>query len=153
MTTTSKHPPETGHKHPPSTREQRGLALFHEGAVSEHGDLFTVRGAGRNYTVSLVNGEPRCDCPDFKARREVCKHGYSVVVHAAKKNARCQCQRTVHPTRTTTERPARRHGMPRDDRAGDGRGSGPAQERSIAPRRSYVLDPARVRANVSQMGD
>ena len=140
MTTTSKHPPETGHKHPPSTREQRGLALFHEGAVSEHGDLFTVRGAGRNYTVSLVNGEPRCDCPDFKARRETCKHGYSVVVHEAKKNAGCRRQRTSRPT----ERPARRHGTPRDDRAGDGRGSGPARPGGI--------DPAVVRANLEKMG-
>jgi hypothetical protein len=74
MDTTSKAAPKTGHKHPPSTREQRGIALFREGAVSEHGDLFVVRGGSRKYTVSL--DRETCTCPDFQARRSACKHQF-----------------------------------------------------------------------------
>ena len=63
----------------------------------------------------------------------------------AKKHNKGRCRRQ----RTTTDRPARHHAgrteHPQDDRTGDGRGSGPAPERSI--------DPAFVRANLEKMGD
>ncbi len=145
MSTTSKAAPKTGHKHPASTREQRGIELYRSGAVSEHGNLYVVRGAGRNYTVSLVDGEPRCDCPDFQARRSACKHGYSVVIHAAKR----RCRRAARPA----DRPSRRHGerteRPRDDRPDTARPSDtPRRDGSLRG----VLDPARVRANLERMG-
>ena len=127
----------------------RGLALFREGAVFEHGDLFVVRGASRNYTVFVVDGEPRCDCPDFKARREVCKHGYSVVVYAAKKNAGCRRQRTGRPTQQPSRRHGERPGRPRDDRRDARRGTTPGRPGTITP---GGLDPARVRANLKRMG-
>ena len=143
MSTPSKAAPETGHKHPPSTREQRGLALFREGAVSERGDLFVVRGENRNYTVSVVDGEPRCDCPDFGKRREVCKHGYSVVVYAAKKNAGCRRQRTARPAGTPQRRHAGRTERPREQQD--------ERRRGTAPARSGTVSPAFVRANVARM--
>ncbi len=141
MSTTSKAAPKTGHKHPPTTREQRGIELYREGAVSERGDLFVVRGGSRKYTVSL--DRETCTCPDFGKRRETCKHLFAVVVYAAKK----RCRRAARPA----DRPQRRHGerteRPRDDRAGDGRGSGPARRRDVAG----GLDSAWIRANVERM--
>ena len=63
----------------------------------------------------------------------------------ARKHNKGHCRRAA---RTTTERPTRRHGTPREDRTDDGRGSGPARRRGG----SGGLDPARVRANLSRMG-
>lgn len=140
MDTTSQAPSAPAR----NPRAVRGLALFHSGEVSEHGDLFVVRGTGRNYTVSIVEDEPRCDCPDFQARREVCKHGYAVVVHAAK--GRCRRQRTApRPDRRSSREVS---GSPGADRAEGGRGSGPARRRGVPG----GLDPARVMANVARMG-
>ncbi len=143
MSTTSKAAPEPGYKHPLSTREQRGLALFREGAVSEHGDLFVVRGGSRKYTVSL--DRETCTCPDFGKRRETCKHLFAVVVYAAKR----RCRRAARPA----GRPSRRHGgrteRPRDDRPDAARPSDTSRrDESLRG----VLDPARVRANVERMG-
>ena len=59
----------------------------------------------------------------------------------ARKYHKGRCRRAA---RTTTERPARHHGSPGDDRAGDGRGSGPARPGGI--------NPAFIRANVARMG-
>lgn len=92
-----------------TTREQRGVALFREGAVSRHGDAFVVRGARRNYTVFLHDGEPRCDCPDFGHRRETCKHGFAAVVFAAKPAPR---------RRDGRRRTGRRHGRPTETPGG-----------------------------------
>ena len=58
----------------------------------------------------------------------------------ARKHHKGRCRRAA---RTTTERPTRRHGTPRDDRTDDGRGSGPA--------RTGGIDPAFVRANLEKM--
>ena len=49
--------------------------------------------------------------------------------------------------------PAVARGGGRSNTRQHGWASGPASERGIAPRRSCVLDPARVRANVSRMAD
>ncbi len=38
---------------------------------------------GRSYRVSLA-GEGRCDCPDWRRRKEPCKHIYAALVWAAK---------------------------------------------------------------------
>ncbi len=142
MDTPSKAAPKTGHKHPPPTRAERGIVLFREGAVSEHGDLFVVRGGSRKYTVSL--DRETCTCPDFGKRRETCKHLFAVVVYAAKQG----CRRAARPA----DRPSRRHGE-RTERPG---GNRPDTARpSDTPRRrggSCSLDPAFVRANVERMG-
>ncbi len=142
MDTPSKAAPESGHKHPPSTREQRGIELYRSGAVSERGDLYVVRGGSRKYTVSL--DRETCTCPDFQARRSACKHLFAVVVYAAKK----RCRRAARPA----DRSSRRH-TERTERPG---GNRPDTARpSDTPRRrggSCSLDPARVRANVERMG-
>jgi hypothetical protein len=83
-------------------RALRGTALFRAGAVEAHGDVFTVKGTARHYTVSLPeDGDPRCDCPDFAKRRETCKHGYAVVIFAS----RDRCRRA----KTATPKTGRRH--------------------------------------------
>lgn len=91
------------------SREKRGLALFLAGAVTRRGSAFTVAGLARNYTVSLdASGEPRCDCPDYRKRRETCKHGFAAVAFAAVES--CRRKRTAVPkTGTRHGRTARPH--------------------------------------------
>jgi hypothetical protein len=74
-------------------RIQRGLALYRNGAVSQHGDLFVVRSASRSYTVSLAGDEPTCDCADFRTRLRTCKYGFATLVFAAKD--RCKRRKRV----------------------------------------------------------
>jgi hypothetical protein len=57
--------PEIAAKHPDRARIKRGIEFYESGAVSEHGDLFIVRGT-RNYIVDLEHGH--CSCPDFQHR-------------------------------------------------------------------------------------
>ena len=63
----------------------------------------------------------------------------------ARKHNKGRCRRAAHPA----DKPQRRHAghteRPRDDRADDGRGSGPP--------RTGGIDPAFVRANVERMAD
>ncbi len=144
MSTTSKAAPKTGHKHPPSTREQRGIALFREGAVSEHGDLFVVRGGSRKYTVSL--DRETCTCPDFQARRSACKHQFAATLAEAKRRCRRAARTADRPSRRHTERTER----PREDRRDAARPSDTSRrDESLRG----ILDPTRVRANVEKMGD
>jgi uncharacterized Zn finger protein len=64
-------------------RIERGMELYRSGSVSAHGDAYVVLGTAHNYTVFLIGGEPRCDCPDYRERcrdaGHACKHGYAVV--------------------------------------------------------------------------
>ena len=150
MDTPSKAAPETGHKHPPSTREQRGLALFRERGheIREVGeDTYRVPSTtGRGYyRADLAAGS--CECRDHEHRGAFCLHLVAATVAEAKKNAGCRRQRTGRPAGT----PGRRHGERQDDPRDDRRD---AARPSDTPRRrggSYGLDPARVRANLERM--
>ena len=68
-------------------RARRGMALARSGAVGRHGDAYVVRGKQRAYTVFIIDGEPRCDCPDYRERcrdaGHACKHGFAAVAFAA----------------------------------------------------------------------
>jgi uncharacterized Zn finger protein len=78
-------------------RAERGISLFRVGAVSRHGDALVVRGTRRAYTVFMIGGEPRCDCPDYRERcrdaGHACKHGYAAVVFEAAE----ACRRGTRP--------------------------------------------------------
>ncbi len=123
----------------------RGLALFRERGheIVEVGeDTYRVPSTtGRGYyRADLTSGT--CECADHEHRGAFCLHLVAATVTEAKK----RCRRTAC---TTTERPARRHGGPRDDRRDPARPSDTPRRRGG----SYGLDPAFVRANVSRMAD
>ncbi|PLS81317.1 MAG: hypothetical protein CYG60_25960 [Actinobacteria bacterium] len=69
-------------------RVDRGMDLYRAGAVSRHGDALVVAGRARFYTVFVRDGEPRCDCLDFRERcrdaGHACKHGYAAVAFEAR---------------------------------------------------------------------
>lgn len=87
---------------PETARSKRGLALYRSDAVRRHGDAYVVRGTARAYTVFLTDGEPRCDCPDYKERcrdaGHACKHGYAVVALVAVEA--CRRHTTARPKTT-----------------------------------------------------
>jgi SWIM zinc finger len=70
-------------------RVSRGLALWrNQGAEirpTPAGGLFvpSCSEPGRSYWVSLA-GEGRCDCPDWRRRKEPCKHVFAAFIWAAK---------------------------------------------------------------------
>ncbi len=100
-TTSTAHPPSARNpqqaSREASARTQRGLALFRAGAVQVHGDAFVVAGSARNYTVWLHDGEPSCDCPDYRRHHATCKHGYAVLVASA--HRRCRSEAPARPAR------------------------------------------------------
>lgn len=80
-------------------RCERGIALHRAGAVGRHGDALVVRGTRRAYTVFMVGGEPRCDCPDYRERcrdaGHACKHGFAATLFEAAE----ACRRVPKPKR------------------------------------------------------
>jgi uncharacterized Zn finger protein len=70
-------------------RVSRGLALWREQGLEIRpmpARGFSVRSCsepGRIYRVSLA-GEGRCSCPDWRHRRQPCKHVFAVLIWAAK---------------------------------------------------------------------
>lgn len=70
-------------------RVRRGIALWRNQGVEIRpmpaGGLSvpSCSEAGRSYRVSLA-GEGRCGCPDWRRRKEPCKHLYAALVWAAK---------------------------------------------------------------------
>jgi hypothetical protein len=70
-------------------RARRGLALWRY----RGGEIRPMPGGGlsvpscsepgRSYRVSLA-GEGRCGCPDWRRRKEPCKHVFAALVWAAK---------------------------------------------------------------------
>ncbi len=96
-----------------TTRAQRGLSLYRDGAVSEHGAAYVVSGSSRAYTVRLNDHEPTCDCPDYRKRRQTCKHGFATLIFAA----RDRCKRR--------KRADRRHKANDDGLRGIGQQIGP----------------------------
>jgi uncharacterized Zn finger protein len=90
---------------PPSTREQRGLALYRE-----HGDEITHEGhgaytvpgcSGGSYTVDLAvfGGEECCDCPDHQRHPELtCKHLAAAAIFRAKARTRARGEQVARTT-------------------------------------------------------
>jgi hypothetical protein len=72
-----------------SRRVSRGLALWREQGLEIRpmaaGGLSvpSCSESGRIYRVSLV-GEGRCSCPDWRQRKQPCKHVFAALVWAAK---------------------------------------------------------------------
>ena len=70
-------------------RVHRGLALWRvQGAeirtMPEGGlSVPSCTEPGRIYRVSLA-GEGRCDCPDWRSRKQSCKHIFAALIWAAK---------------------------------------------------------------------
>ncbi len=97
--------------------------------------------------LEALEGEPQKAAIKILAWAEKTDDPARALMAWARKHNRGRCRRAARPA----DRPSRRHGgrteRPRDDRAGDGRGSGPARRRGV----SGGLDPARVRANVERM--
>ncbi len=65
-----------------STRLQRGLTLYRDGAVSPAGDLYVVRGSSRHYIVNTERGT--CSCPDHQRGGFQCKHLIACLVHESR---------------------------------------------------------------------
>jgi hypothetical protein len=70
-------------------RVSRGLALWREQWAEIRpipaGGLYvpSCTESGRIYRVSLA-GEGRCSCPDWRHRKQPCKHVYAALIWAAK---------------------------------------------------------------------
>lgn len=80
------------------TREQRAIVLHRErGEEIEHTGARTwavpsCSGEGY-YLVDL--GAEDCDCPDFRRRRQNCKHIYAAAIERAKRSSCAGCSRKV----------------------------------------------------------
>jgi len=63
-------------------RIMRGYAILAKGeqpkALDENTYLVQSQSGNGSYHVALVNGEWRCECPDFQFRKVVCKHIHAV---------------------------------------------------------------------------
>ncbi|MDP9477979.1 MAG: hypothetical protein M3R38_20240 [Actinomycetota bacterium] len=94
--------------------------------------------------LDALEGEPQKAAINILAWAERTDDPAFALVAWARKHNKGRCGRQ----RTATERHGRRHGSPRDDHAGDDRGSGPARRRGV----SGGLDVAFVRANLERMG-
>lgn len=140
MSTTSQAPPAPArNSHQASTKHHRvdgrfAVILEEDFGVPAAIILDALEGEPKKQAISICEWASRTNNPAYALR---CW---------SKKYNRGRCRR---PARTITERPARRHGSPGDDRAGDGRPSDTPRRRGG----SYGLDPARVRANVEKMAD
>jgi len=68
-----------------SSRELRGLAIFHRGGIERAGcDLFIVPGCSGAVSEYLVDLEAEtCSCPDYARRRKACKHVYAATLYRA----------------------------------------------------------------------
>ena len=91
---------------PPTTREQRGLALWREHASEirfERGVwLVPSMSDGTSvYEVTLGRRES-CECRDYGRRQEACKHVYAATVAKAK-SAKCSGCGERHPRRELVE--------------------------------------------------
>ncbi len=70
-------------------RVSRGIALWRNQGVEirpiPSGGLFvpSCTESGRIYHVSLA-GEGRCECPDWRTRKQSCKHLFAALIWAAK---------------------------------------------------------------------
>lgn len=142
MDTPSKHQPQTGHKHGGSTRlhtvDGRFAALLTEDfGVPAATVLDALEGEPQKAAISICAWAERTDDRAF------------ALTSWAKKHSKGRCRRQRTAPRTDRRSPREVSGSPGADRAGRGRGSGPARRRGV----SGGLDPARVRANVERMGD
>lgn len=66
-------------------RIMRGYAILAKGeqpkALADNTYLVQSQSGNGSYHVVLVDGEWRCECPDFQFRKVVCKH-----IHAVKQS-------------------------------------------------------------------
>ena len=99
--------------------------------------------------LDALEGEPKKQAISILTWAEKTDDPAWALTSWAKKHNKGRCRRRA--ARSTTERPARRHGerteRPRDDRRDAARPSDTPRRR----RGSHGLDPARVRANVARM--
>jgi len=94
---------------PPSTREQRGLALYRE-----HADAIRFDAAERAwlvpsqhdatsvYEVTIGRRGESCECADFEHRGAACKHVFAATI-ALSKTAACSGCGERHPHRDLLE--------------------------------------------------
>ena len=88
-----------------TTRQERGQAIAHSnGQVKRIDDLlYTVKSQSGNgeYTVTKVNGEWLCNCPDNKYRNVPCKHIHAVTFSLS---IRAEVKvRTISPIESLTQ--------------------------------------------------
>lgn len=61
-------------------RAVKGLEIAAHSKITRKGELWVVpsQRSGKKYTVDLNHGAPSCTCPDYKSRRQKCKHIFAV---------------------------------------------------------------------------
>lgn len=73
-------PPEREARYAMDNRQLKALEIAASSTITQSGDSWLVpsQRSGKSYTVHL-SPVPSCTCPDYEARKQLCKHIYAVL--------------------------------------------------------------------------